>query len=30
MGQEEENEIRMKVFSPTYQVNEELVSTCEK
>ena len=25
MGQEEENEIRMKVFSPKYQVNEELV-----
>ncbi len=25
MGQEEENAIRMKVFSPTYQVNEELV-----
>ena len=25
MGQEEENEIRMKVFSPTYQINEELV-----
>jgi len=30
MGQEEENEIRMKVFYPKYQINEELLKAMRK